>query len=93
MQSKEKIASIPTEERTKDGKEISVQNGAEGGMEISCVLVRILEKVEPIEDINKKLEDLTKQMSELTGRVTEQGNQLKVLRHHRSAGNRTEKSW
>ena len=49
-------------------------------MEISCVLARILEKVEPIEDINKKLEDLTKQMSELTGRVTEQGNQLKVLK-------------
>ena len=42
-------------------------------------LGRILEKVEPIED-NKKLEDLTKQMSEMTGKVTEQGNQLKVLK-------------
>ena len=31
-------------------------------------------------DINKKLEDLTRQMSEMTGRVTEQGNQLKVLK-------------
>ena len=80
VQSKEKIPSIPTEEGTKDGKEVPVPKGAEGGMEISCVLARILEKVEPIEDINKKLEDLTKQMSEMTGRVTEQGNQLKVLK-------------
>ena len=51
MQSKEKIASIRTEEGTKDGKKIPVQKGAEGGVEISCVWEEFLKRLNQLRTI------------------------------------------